>query len=234
MGSISESEPRSRFQGIDSASLCSLAGRNDSPICRTGPPGIDPWNRFLGSLNVHKFGLGHCTHSWGRAQNGAMSICPRPVRLRTKVLRWLWVRLGLQRGTQVSAHSCCDYPTPEYGPVTRDKSVRNESYKRTHRPRDASSKGSIVQGTHRLRTFVRGHMAKHVNWLADPFLRKFLRYGEFWIVFYKLYLLTPSFQSVFLYFRQLQLNTFQVRHNFDEKSQAKSILYPYFLSRLFC
>jgi hypothetical protein len=31
-------EPRNRFQGIDSAGLCSLAGRYDNPIGRTGPP----------------------------------------------------------------------------------------------------------------------------------------------------------------------------------------------------
>jgi hypothetical protein len=40
---------------IDSASLRSLAGRYDNPICRTGPPGyIGWWNRFLGSLKVPK------------------------------------------------------------------------------------------------------------------------------------------------------------------------------------
>ncbi len=52
-----------RSPGIDSASLCSLAGRYDYPICRTGPPALQrlaesiPCNRFLGSLNVYKFGL---------------------------------------------------------------------------------------------------------------------------------------------------------------------------------
>jgi hypothetical protein len=34
------------------------AGRYDNPICRTGPPGyIGWWNRFLGSLNIYKYGL---------------------------------------------------------------------------------------------------------------------------------------------------------------------------------
>ncbi len=53
---------RSRSTGIDSASLCSLAARYDIPICRNGPPsyiggGINPRNRFLGSLKVYKHGL---------------------------------------------------------------------------------------------------------------------------------------------------------------------------------
>jgi hypothetical protein len=48
-------EPRNRFQGLDYASLCSLAGHYDNPICCTGYVG---WrNRYLGSLNVYKFGL---------------------------------------------------------------------------------------------------------------------------------------------------------------------------------
>ncbi len=34
-------------------SILSMAGRYDNPIWRTGPT----WNRFLGSLNVYKFGL---------------------------------------------------------------------------------------------------------------------------------------------------------------------------------
>jgi hypothetical protein len=48
---------------IDSAILCSQAGRYDSPICRTGQPDyIGWWNRFLGIyipglLNVYKFRL---------------------------------------------------------------------------------------------------------------------------------------------------------------------------------
>ena len=40
-------EPRNRFRRIDSASLCSLAGRYDKYGCPTGLPG---WDRFLGSL----------------------------------------------------------------------------------------------------------------------------------------------------------------------------------------
>ncbi len=46
-------ESRNRFQGIDSVSLCSLAGRNDNPFWRTNPPGNIGWrrNRSLGSLN---------------------------------------------------------------------------------------------------------------------------------------------------------------------------------------
>jgi hypothetical protein len=49
--------------GIDSACECSLAGQYDDPICRTGLPALQrlaesiPWNLFLGSLNVYKFGL---------------------------------------------------------------------------------------------------------------------------------------------------------------------------------
>jgi hypothetical protein len=75
-------EPRNRFHGINSASLCSLAGPYDNPIptwflapldcfkipalagrydnfiCSTDPAGYIGWrNRFLGSLNVYKFGL---------------------------------------------------------------------------------------------------------------------------------------------------------------------------------
>ncbi len=40
-------EPRNRFRGIDSASLCSLAGRYDKYGCPTGLAG---WDRFLSSL----------------------------------------------------------------------------------------------------------------------------------------------------------------------------------------
>ena len=50
-----------RSTGIDSRSL---AGRHDNPILSTGLPNrlhklaeSIPWNRFLGSLNVYKFGL---------------------------------------------------------------------------------------------------------------------------------------------------------------------------------
>jgi hypothetical protein len=46
-----------RSPGIDSQP--GMAGRyNNNPICRTGPPGYIAWrNRFLGSLNVYKYGL---------------------------------------------------------------------------------------------------------------------------------------------------------------------------------
>ncbi len=40
-------EPRNRFHGIDSASLCSRAGRYVKLGCRTAR---QAWNRFLGSL----------------------------------------------------------------------------------------------------------------------------------------------------------------------------------------
>jgi hypothetical protein len=46
-------EPRNQFQGIDSTSICSqgadatILHRLDEPI---------PWNRFLGSFKVYKFG----------------------------------------------------------------------------------------------------------------------------------------------------------------------------------
>jgi hypothetical protein len=51
-----------RSPGINSASLCSLAGQYYNPVGRTGPPEhkgwrnrfLYPWNRFLGSLKVHK------------------------------------------------------------------------------------------------------------------------------------------------------------------------------------
>jgi hypothetical protein len=48
-----------RSPEIDSAILkCSLAGRYDNPICRTGPPAESiPQNPFLGSLKFYKFGL---------------------------------------------------------------------------------------------------------------------------------------------------------------------------------
>ncbi len=39
-------------------SISSLAARYDNPICRAGPPGYKGWRiRFLGSLNVYKYGL---------------------------------------------------------------------------------------------------------------------------------------------------------------------------------
>jgi hypothetical protein len=66
-------EPRNRFQGMNSVSLCSLAGRYDNPIPTWFLAPIDclkipaqrlhsqaelvPLNRFLGSLKVKKFGL---------------------------------------------------------------------------------------------------------------------------------------------------------------------------------
>ncbi len=41
-------------------SIPSLAGRCENPICCTGPPGYIGWrNRFLGSIKVYKYGLGH-------------------------------------------------------------------------------------------------------------------------------------------------------------------------------
>jgi hypothetical protein len=42
------------------ARLCCLAGRFYKLGCRTGPLGYIVWqNRFLGSLNVYKYGLSH-------------------------------------------------------------------------------------------------------------------------------------------------------------------------------
>ncbi len=50
-------EPRNRFRGIDSASLCNLGGRYDKYGNRTGQPVYIGWrNRFLGFLNVYKYG----------------------------------------------------------------------------------------------------------------------------------------------------------------------------------
>jgi hypothetical protein len=49
-------EPKNRFQGIDSASLCSLAESL-------------PWNRFLGSLNIYKFGL-----RYGQVKRGKLAL----------------------------------------------------------------------------------------------------------------------------------------------------------------
>jgi hypothetical protein len=43
-------EPRNRFPA--------LRAGNDNPICRAGPPGYIGWrNRFLGAINVYKYGL---------------------------------------------------------------------------------------------------------------------------------------------------------------------------------
>jgi hypothetical protein len=61
-------ETRNRCQGINSASLCSLAGRYDNPIPIRCLAPIDflkipalvasiRWNRFLGTLNVYKYEL---------------------------------------------------------------------------------------------------------------------------------------------------------------------------------
>jgi len=50
-------------QGIDSQP----GGSVRKPICRTGLPGCIggqkrfPWNRFLGSINVYKYGLSLCS-----------------------------------------------------------------------------------------------------------------------------------------------------------------------------
>ncbi len=51
-----------RSPGIDFVSKCSLTGRYEKLCCRTDPPGCKGWwNRFLGPLNVYKFGLRiHC------------------------------------------------------------------------------------------------------------------------------------------------------------------------------
>jgi hypothetical protein len=65
-------EPRNRFSGINSASLCSLAGRYDIPLPTRCLAPIDflkmpalhrlseliPWNRFLGSLKFKNSGSG--------------------------------------------------------------------------------------------------------------------------------------------------------------------------------
>ncbi len=58
---------RLRSPGIDSKesipTAYGVAGWYDNHICRPGPPGLIGWrNRFLGSLNVYKFGL--CWQSW--------------------------------------------------------------------------------------------------------------------------------------------------------------------------
>jgi hypothetical protein len=66
-------DPRNRFQGVDNASLFRLAGRFDNYIPTRFLAPIDcykipalaesfPWNGFLGSLNVSKFGL--CTFNF--------------------------------------------------------------------------------------------------------------------------------------------------------------------------
>ncbi len=66
-------DPRNRFQGIDTASLCRLTDRYDNSIPTRFLAPIDcskiqalaefvPWNQFLGSLNVYKFGL--CTFNF--------------------------------------------------------------------------------------------------------------------------------------------------------------------------
>ncbi len=63
-------EPRNRFHGIDSASLCNLAVGIDSwaplkvykvGLCRHRLAETIPRKRFLGFLNVYKIGLGFQT-----------------------------------------------------------------------------------------------------------------------------------------------------------------------------
>jgi hypothetical protein len=59
---LTESETEAVFVNLSGAqeSIPSPADRNDNPICVTGPPGYIGWrNRFLGSINVYKCGLGH-------------------------------------------------------------------------------------------------------------------------------------------------------------------------------
>jgi hypothetical protein len=59
--------------------------------------------------------------------------------------------------SQVSAGSCCDKPQPVCGPglghIGQGHIVQS-----TLRPKHASSKGWIVHGTERTRTFSRGHI----------------------------------------------------------------------------
>ncbi len=61
-------ESWNRFWGIDSASLCSLAGRYDKKGCRTGPPGRESipglLERFT-STGSGPYLLGPCWRGWG-------------------------------------------------------------------------------------------------------------------------------------------------------------------------
>ncbi len=118
-------EPRNRFQGMNSVSLCSLAGRYDNPIstrclapidclkipalaarydkqgCRTGP---QAGNRFLGSLKVYKYGLRSVTsnNSQGFVQD---TLAPRPPTLG----RWWWSR---SRDTPTHTFQATSQDTP--------------------------------------------------------------------------------------------------------------------------
>ncbi len=59
--------------GIDSASLCSLAGWYDNPICRT--------SGLPGSLNVSKFGLWNFRTIYGGQEPSRNRVVVRPGRL---------------------------------------------------------------------------------------------------------------------------------------------------------
>jgi hypothetical protein len=84
VGSFSKSQIRARIckrlrsQGIDSASLCSLAGRYAKQGCRSDPPGWESipglLKRFTNSCSGSRFNR----HLAFRSRYGRQSSCPVP------------------------------------------------------------------------------------------------------------------------------------------------------------
>jgi hypothetical protein len=76
-------EPRNRFQDINSASLCCLAGQYDNPICLTGPPlqatkvgGIDSLESIAGlleSLQIRALDRLATPQPWKKLENKELS-----------------------------------------------------------------------------------------------------------------------------------------------------------------
>jgi hypothetical protein len=75
-----------------------MAGLYDNPICRTGPPGYVSWqNRFLGFINVYKYGLR------GRQSRAA----EREDQERERLLSTITVQLRGERGGQLETAKPC-------------------------------------------------------------------------------------------------------------------------------
>jgi hypothetical protein len=74
-------EPRNRFQGINSAGLCSLAGRYDNPL----PP------RFLAPIDSLKIPAQRIFHLWSSIRSGPSRPSMRPVfQIRIHWIRAFW------------------------------------------------------------------------------------------------------------------------------------------------
>jgi hypothetical protein len=89
-------EPRNRFQGMNSASLCSRAGRYDNPLplrCLAPIASLKfqlyssyrparlhrlaksiPRNRFLASINIYKYGLSLCSWRAGTSKRVVLAL----------------------------------------------------------------------------------------------------------------------------------------------------------------